>query len=782
MIKVSGNLFALETKNTTYCFEKMQSGHLEHIYYGRKIDVDEESVASLRENNAFGPGTSIAYSKEFANLCLEDVRLEMGSLGKGDFREPFIEVIHADGSSTSDFLFEKYEIIKGALEDEGLPRAYDESGEYEHLIISLRDASYDLTLELHYLVYEECNVITRYSKLINESGERVVLKRLMSSQLDLSPANFSAVTFNGAWAREMDKHVTKLSCGTFVNSTNCGASSNRANPFVILGIDDVNENRGECFGFNLIYSGNHAEIFNISTFDKMRVLNGINPAGFSFVLDNGDSFVAPEAVLSFSFEGFNGLSLNMHAFVREHIVRGTWKRKERPVLLNSWEAAYFKINEKKLTDLASEAKKVGCELFVMDDGWFGERNDDTSSLGDWEVNKKKLPGGLKGLCEKIKALGLMFGIWVEPEMTNVKSKLFESHPDWTLEIPGKPHSEGRNQRVLDLTKSEVCDYVIDAMTKVFGSADISYVKWDMNRIYSDVYSSALEPDRQGETAHRYMLGLYRILRVLNERFPQILFEGCASGGNRFDLGMLCYFPQIWASDDTDAYQRVIIQNGYSYGYPLSVVSAHVSNCPNHQTLRKSPLDTRFNVAFFGCLGYEFNLCELNSKDKDTVKEQISLYKKWRELVMTGSFCRISAFPESNETNWILVSKDKTKAVGLCVQDRVVPNTFYRNFKAYGLDEELTYRFYNFEKKVDIREFGDLVNMISPVALKQDSLMMDIAAKFVKLDGEKEDYKLKGNLLMNAGVNLKQHFAGTGFDGNTAFYQDLGSRLYFMEAL
>lgn len=313
--------------------------------------------------------------------------------------------------------------------------------------------------------------------------------------------------------------------------------------------------------------------------------------------------------------GFNQMSQRLHYFIREHIVRGTWQKKERPILLNSWEASYFDISEKKLLKLAKEAKEVGIELFVMDDGWFGERMDDSSSLGDWEANAKKLPGGLKGLSDKIRGLGLQFGIWVEPEMVNVKSKLYVAHPDWTIEIPGQPHSEGRNQRILDLGRREVQDYIIESMSKVFSSADISYVKWDMNRTFSDYYSTALPPERQGEVAHRYVLGLYRCMKELTERFPEILFEGCAAGGNRFDLGILCYFPQIWGSDDTDALCRAEIEENYSYGYPLSAVSAHVSACPNHQTLRNTPLETRFQVACFGSFGYECNLCDMKKRRK-----------------------------------------------------------------------------------------------------------------------------------------------------------------------
>ena len=500
-----------------------------------------------------------------------------------------------------------------------------------------------LLLELRYYVYEDCDVIARSARLVNESGEEVQIKRLMSMQLDFDTSDYVFSTFNGAWAREMRRFDHRIGAGRHVNSSRTGTSSNRANPFVMLAGCGATEDAGECYGFNLIYSGNHYEAAEAGSYGKLRLVAGINPEFFSWQLAPGESFEAPEAVMAFSHEGYNGMSQCMHRFVREHIVRGEWKHKERPVLLNSWEAAYFDINEKKLLSLAKAGKEAGIELFVMDDGWFGERNDDSHSLGDWEVNPKKLPGGLAGLADKIKAMGLDFGIWVEPEMVNVSSRLYAEHPGWTVEIPGKKHSEGRNQRILDLTRREVQDFVIEKMSEVFSSADISYVKWDMNRTFSDYFSGNLTPGRQGETAHRYMLGLYRCMDALVKRFPKILFEGCSAGGNRFDLGILCYFPQIWASDDTDALCRAEIQNGYSYGYPMSVISAHVSACPNHQTLRITPLETRFHVAAFGVCGYECNFCDMGKEERDAVKEQIALYKKWRRALQWGAFYRGRSF-------------------------------------------------------------------------------------------------------------------------------------------
>lgn len=788
MIYNDNQYFVLNTANTTYAFRVVEIGHLEHLYYGRKIkirsmetDALEQQLHGMVEKHAFTPGCTTGYDPEHLQYSLEDMCLEMSAYGRGDIREPFLEIVHADGSFTSNFTFVKAEINKGKEEYETLPGSYDESGEVEHLCLTLEDKSYGLTLELHYYVYEACDVITRSTKLINSSEESIQLKRLMSMQIDFQTAGYEFTTFTGAWGREMNRHTLKAESGKLMNASYTGTSSNRANPFVMLSKDGCNEDVGECYGFNLIYSGNHYEAVEVSSFGKTRIVTGINPQSFCFVLVAGECFEAPEAVMSYSNVGFNGLSQHMHAFIREHIVRGEWKNKPRPVLLNSWEASYFDINERKLLSLAKAGKEVGVELFVMDDGWFGTRDDDTQALGDWQVNPKKLPNGIKGVVDKVRALGMEFGIWVEPEMVNVKSKLYETHPQWVLEVPGKPHSEGRNQRILDLSNVEVQDYIIEEMSKVFGAAEIAYVKWDMNRNFTDYFSQSLPAKKQGEVAHRYYIGFYRCMKELTKRFPKILFEGCASGGNRFDLGILCYFPQIWASDDTDAIARAKIQNGYSYGYPLSTIGAHVSACPNHQTLRVTPIETRFNVASFGVLGYECNLCEMKAEDLAAIKEQIAIYKQWREVFQFGSFYRGRSFDKGNITEWCCVSIDKKRAVGILLQGLVTPNTQFDYFKARGLDEDTKYHFYNRSLKINIKNFGGLVNMVSPVHIKQDSLLHEVAAKFVKMNTEVEDHHMYGDVLMNGGVKLQPAFGGTGFDERVRYFQDFESRMYFIEA-
>lgn len=794
IVKDTRPWFFLQTAHSTYGMRIMETRHLEHLYYGERITVDEadpSSCAPLVMQRAFAPGNTCVYTKEHPQISLEDVCLEVGTCGRGDIREPFLKVRFADGSVTSDFTFVSFEVLTLKNRDErmqasGLPHSYSEEESFtsECLHIILQDVINHLELQLFYTMYEDCDVITRSACLLNHSDTFVTIERCMSAQLDLTE-DYSVVThFSGAWAREMHREQIMLSSGKFVNSSYTGTSSNRANPFMILSPENTCETSGPCIGSNLIYSGNHYEALEKDSYGKLRFVTGINPQSFSWQLAPEESFYTPEAVISFSAEGFRGLSRQLHSFIREHIVRGVWKHKPRPVLLNSWEACYFKIDEKKLLQLAKAGKDVGIELFVMDDGWFLGRNDDTSSLGDWEASPKKLPGGIASLSKKIKDLGMDFGIWVEPEMISENSKLYKEHPDWAMRIPGHPHSEGRNQCILDLCNPEVKQYVIEQMTKVFSSGDIRYVKWDMNRIFSDIYAPSLPAERQGETAHRYVLGMYQIMEELTTRFPEILFEGCSAGGNRFDLGILCYFPQIWASDNTDALCRTEIQNNYSYGYPLSVFTAHVSSCPNHQTLRITPLESRFQVASFGILGYECNLRDLSKKELQEIREQIALYKKWQEVFQFGTFYRgVKNEVSGEETlSWTCVSSDGRRAVGLFFQRLATPNQSHACYKPVGLLSDVKYHFYSRNIKYNLKDFGDLVNTVSPVHIKQGSALQEILSRFVNIEGEKENLTAYGDTLMRAGIALKPAFAGTGYNSDTRLFPDFSSRMYFMEAV
>ena len=771
--------FVLETARTTYCFRILPTGQPEQLYYGKKLPIQAHGdLEPLCEQHAFAPGNTTVYDAGHPELSLEDVCLEFSGLGKGDLREPMLELVNPDGSRTSDFLYESHTVDDAQPSQQPLPGSYAEDGRAERLCVTYRDRNTGLALELHYYVWADCDCICRKCVLRNDTEAAVGIERLLSMQLDLPRKDLSVTSFRGAWAREMGKFTVCLPAGKYTVESRGGASSNRCNPFFMVHSADCTEQAGDCWGFNLVYSGNHYAGIEVSPFGKTRVVSGIQPLGFSWKLGPGERFETPEAVLSYAADGFAGLSRNMHFFVREHIVRGRWKHKTRPVLLNSWEACYFNISESSLISLAKAGRDVGVELFVMDDGWFGERSDDTRALGDWEPNKKKLPGGLGSLAKKITALGLDFGIWVEPEMVNVNSRLYEAHPDWVMAIPGRHHSEGRNQRLLDLANPEVQDFLIEKMTAVFSSAQITYVKWDCNRNFSDVFSPHLPAERQGETAHRYILGLYRVMDALTKRFPDILFEGCASGGNRFDPGILCYFPQIWASDDTDALARADIQEGYSYGYPQSVIGAHISSCPNHQTLRDTPLDTRLNVAAFGLLGYEYDLRDLSAGKRKKLKTQIETYKQWRDVLQWGQFYRVRG---GNDRQWCCVSPDGKRAVGLLLRELMIPNDPNHIFFARGLDEDQTYRFSNVPRPVDVKRFGTLVNTRAPFHIKQDSLIHDVMARVMRMPGETEEHIVSGAALMYAGVKLKQAFSATGYDERVRFYPDFFSRLYFMEA-
>ena len=847
MIAKKGSAWVLATPETTYIFRITETGHPEHLYYGPALvtpvscsagdasvkvgasaarwvdELTEGDIASLTQKRVFPPGNLISYDEEHEAVTLEDMALEMSSTGKGDVREPFVEVVFADGSRTADFLYDRAVVSDKKPPFETLPGAYApgmyaaNADGFSRLTLTLRDKIHDLELELTYGVFEDCDVITRSSRLINRGKEPVRIERLMSAQLDLPGADYMMATFRGAWAREMTRQETPVAGGRVVNTANAGASSNRANPFVMLYPGSTTEESGLCYASNLIYSGNHSESAEPGAFGLTRFMTGLSPQGFEWVLGPGEAFEAPEAALTCTKDGYTGISRHMHAFVREHIVRGCRAREIRPILLNSWEASYFKITEAKLLKLAKAAKDAGIELFVMDDGWFGQRDDDKRSLGDWTANHKKLPRGLKGISDKVHALGLQFGVWVEPEMVNVDSDLYRAHPEWVMQIPaaggagaaqmagetGSPagesawqsHSEGRHQRILDLANPAVVDHLIEAMSAVITEAKADYIKWDMNRVFSDVYSPYLTADRQGETAHRYILGLYRLMGTLTERFPDVLFEGCASGGNRFDLGILCYMPQIWASDNTDAISRVYIEEGYSYGYPMNTVASHVSSVPNHQTLRVTPLATRFAVAAFGSFGFECNLVDMTREERGKIAGMVNIYKKWRDVLQTGDFYRqaggsaggrawqpvgVNGFSKVHQ--WTCVSKDKKRAVGLVLQELVTPNSPYEIYKPRGLDPDRYYHFYNREEKQDIRRFGDLINTAAPIHVKQDSALHHVIARFYQMPGETEDLIVRGSVLMEAGFVLSPAFAGTGYNLEVRYFQDFSARLYFMEAV
>lgn len=772
MIQQLRNLYALHTKNTTYCFTVTEQGFLQHLYYGRRIDLSGGFLPLLPQEH-HAPGNAAVLDGAFPETLLQEV----SSHHLGDLRESFVAVCMADGDTLTDFRFECAEILSEKPELPGLPSAYDESGAAMTLRVSLLEKNRRLRLILYYTAFEECDVITRSAVLENLTSERVRVLRLMSNQVDFDTQDLVLTTFNGAWAREFDPTHTPCGPGTVVSESRCGISSNRANPFVMLHAPHATEEHGDCYGFHLIYSGDHRACASGNAYGALRFLHGIQPEGFSWLLEGGESFTAPEAAMTWG-DGFTAMSRGLHRFVREHIVRGEWKKKERPILVNSWESLYFRFNHRALVKLARQGKLLGAELFVLDDGWFGKRDSDTCSLGDWTtVHKKKLPRGLAGLAKDITALGMQFGLWVEPEMVSEDSDLYRAHPDWIL---GRAQQAvGRNQYVLDLGYGEVQEYLIESLSRVFSAAKISYVKWDMNRILTDDYSSHLPPERQGESRHRYVLGLYRVLDELTKRFPHILFEACASGGNRTDLGMLSYMPQVWLSDNTDALCRCRMQYHASFGYSQSVMGAHVSGSPNHQTLRRTSISGRFHVAAMGLLGYECDLRELSEDEKRQVAAQIEFYKKHRAVLQYGDMYRLQG-GENGIWQISCAAKEKDKAVTLLFQQENRPNARAARLRVKGIKEDRVYRLGVLPVKVELRDFGGLVNMISPVHIRQDSLMQTIAEKVIAPKSECEDMTASGDLLMKCGAYVKQSFSGTGWDADTRVMGDSGSRLYLLE--
>ncbi len=673
MIRLDGDLICLETDHTGYYMAR-RGALLETLHYGTKIQPD---VPALREKTGAGYGTDVvvagAEPDSLLHLCLE-----LTPDGWGDFRMGMVSARFADGSTVCDWAFCGAEQREEPLPPAGLPAAWGGA----ETLVSTFTTTKGLEAQLIYTLYPACDVITRRLRLRNTGDAPVTILRCLSSQLDLPRREYTLTTFTGAWARERRPQAAPLTEGVREFGSRTGNSSHYCNPFFQLAEPGAGENSGRVYGFNLIYSGSHLERVETGPYGKTRVLSGIQPEHFSWTLAPGEMLDTPEAVLTFSRQGTGGVSRNLHRFVRRHIVRGPWADRPRPVLLNNWEATYFDFNEGKLLRLAREAKKLGIELFVLDDGWFGKRDSDTCSLGDYTVNSKKLPGGLAGLGRKLNDLGLAFGLWVEPEMVSPDSELYRSHPDWAVQTPGISPALSRHQLVLDLCRPEVQDYLIGQLNALLDSAPIRYIKWDMNRHMTDCYSPVLA--EQGRFSLCWMQGLYRVLEQVTGSHPEVLFESCASGGNRFDLGMLCYMPQIWTSDDTDAWERMKIQSGTSGGYPQSVMGCHVAASPNHQTLRTSQLEARFDVAAFGILGYELDVTRLSPAEKSVVAAQIAFYKQHRKLFQFGQLYRLASpfVPAAGGEScaWMVVSDDKTEALVLDAGGRIEPNSETPGFR------------------------------------------------------------------------------------------------------
>ncbi len=681
-------LLTLTTAATSYQMQIDDLGYLRHLYYGSGTGLQDMTYQFYEFDYSFS-GNPIECRRE-RNFSLDIVPQEYTSFGVGDYRMNSVAVINADGSRTARFQYVSHEIRKGKYAIPGLPAAYDNGDEAETLVVTLRDGVTGLTIRLYYGVFEKLDVITRYTEFINDGNAPVSLEKAASVCLDFPGDDWDLLHFHGRHC--LERQPERHTIGHFVTTVGSdrGMSSHQHNPFIIVCDHDADEDHGDCYGMMLVYSGSFRAELEKNQIDRVRVIMGISETAFSWSLQPGETFHTPEVILSHA-DGLAALSHNYHYFIRHNICRGVHHLAKRPVLINSWEANYFDINEEKMVELAKEAAALGVDLFVMDDGWFGSRYDDNAGLGDWYVNQNKLPDGLPHLIEQINGLGMKFGIWVEPEMVNTDSDLYRAHPDWVLSAPDRDPNFCRNQLVLDMSRQDVRDYLYDCLSSLLRDNNISYVKWDFNRCVCDLYSHALPRERQGEVIHRFYLGLYELLERLTSEFPEVLFESCSGGGGRFDAGMLYYTPQIWCSDDTDAIERLLIQGGTSYGYPVSAMGSHVSAAPNHQTGRMVPIDTRGVVAMSGAFGYELDLKKVSAEDKQEIREQIKQYHQDEELIHQGLYYRLTdVSKKSYFTAWQIVSEDRTKSLVNLVITDPQPNPAPLHFRFKGLDPDAVY--------------------------------------------------------------------------------------------
>ena len=679
--------FHLKTKNTSYILKILETGHISHLYWGRKLKAD--NLEYFVRRRCFG--SFCADTDNISGFQLELIPQECPTFGATDLRSPSLEFQYEDGTSATDLRYKSHRIYEGKQRLSGLPAVYAESEEEAtSLEITLVDSLKNLEVVLTYNVFEDFDAITRSLKIVNNSGEKINIERVLSANVDFTTDEFDFIQLSGSWGRE--RHILRnpLRSGSQAIESRRGASSHAQNPFMALCSKDANEEYGDVYGFSLVYSGNFLANVEVDMYRNARAQIGINPFDFKWLLESKEEFQAPEVVLVYSSKGLNGMSQIYHNLYRKRLCRGNYRDKVRPILINNWEATYFDFNEVKIKEIAKEASKLGMELFVLDDGWFGNRNDDKSSLGDWFVNEGKLKGGLSKLAKDINNMGLKFGLWFEPEMISPISKLYEKHPNWCIHIPGRTRSQARSQLILDLSRKEVCDYIIESVSKILESANISYVKWDMNRNMTEVGSLELTSERQRETAHRYILGLYRVMEEITSRFPNVLFESCSGGGGRFDPGMLYYMPQTWTSDDTDAIERLKIQFGTSMVYPPISMGCHVSAVPNHQANRTTPLETRGVSAMAGNFGYELDITKLSEEEKEELKEQISLYKEIRETVQFGTLYRLKSPFNSNEVAWMMISEDKNEVVVSYVRQWALVNESFSNLKLTALDKDSEY--------------------------------------------------------------------------------------------
>lgn len=693
-------LFHLETENSSYIFRVLENQQLQHLYYGKRIHVKEnyENLASYQTR-----GFEVSYTAEEEQIQLSMISNEYASYGKGDFRHPAYQVQDATGSRITELKYQGYTLSTGKKRLENLPSTFDDEGNRsEILTITLKDDIIGLVVKLNYTVFPKQNVIVRNVEFINEGKDELKLLKAMSLQLDLPDDEFDFIHFSGAWLRERQLYRTELRPGLQSIDSLRYSSSPQNNPFFMLSRKNTTEESGEVYGFNFVYSGNFQNSIEVDHFSTARVLVGLNPVEFEYLLEPKKSFITPEAIMSYSVQGMNALSQQLANFYQDHLVNPHFAKRPRPIVLNSWETMYFNLTTDKVLELAKCGQQLGIELFVLDDGWFGHREGDDSSLGDWTTDYRRLPKGISYIADEIHKMGMQFGLWFEPEMISIDSELYRTHPEWMICTPHRKPSVGRHQYVLDFTNQEVIDYLFDAISSIIQETKLEYIKWDYNRHITDAFTATLPATKQMEFGHRYILGVYQLLERLTKAYPEVLFESCSSGGGRFDLGMMYYAPQAWTSDDTDPIERLKIQHGTSYGYSLSMMSAHVSASPNEQSGRRTNLDTRAAVAYFGVFGYELDVTTLEAAEAEKVKEQIDFYKRYREVFQYGNFYRIRSPFEDDVVDWQVVSSDKSTAILLHTSLISHLNPGYSLVKFCGLDEDKRYTISGMDEEF----FGD----------------------------------------------------------------------------
>lgn len=769
-------LFHLQTEHSSYIVWVHECGQLVNLYYGKRLNHSNH-LRELYQNYSTQVGSSTLY-REGSNLTLDTLQLEYPGYGKGDYRQPAFMFEYEDGTTTSDFTFYDYILHNDKLSPEGMPHVRNDhinDTPLGTLEIVLKERTRNIYIHLFYTPVETTDAMIRFSRVTNLEKTGLKIKNAMSFNMDFPDAAFDMLTLDGMWIRERQVNRTGLRPGILSIDSKKGVSGANHNPFIALLAKETTETHGKAYGFSLLYSGNYTGKVEKSPYDMTRVQMGITDFDFEWHLSSESTFDTPESVLVYSDAGLGGMSHCFHKLVNEYIVNRNFRYKERPVLINNWEATYFDFDEKKLLKLAKEAHKLGIELFVLDDGWFKGRNDDRTSLGDWTHDPYKLPNGLEGLSDKIKKMGMTFGLWVEPEMVSIDSDLYRAHPDWAVKIPGREPSLGRNQLILDLSNPEVIDYLYDSLYDVFLRSNVTYVKWDMNRNFSDVFSNYLDKTEQREFSHRYILGLYKLLTRLCDALPNVLFESCSSGGNRYDLGMLYYMPQTWTSDNTDAVERVEIQYGTSILYPLSTMGAHVSGRPSHQVLRSTPIETRFNVAAFGLLGYELDLTKLSVFDKKVIEKQIIFYKQNRRTLQFGDFYRHNSPFEDNASAWSVVGKDGFILGNYQKLQRPCPAL--ESIKLLGLDPDRLYEVVSRTQYQNISAFGELINPYIPIKIKDGGILQGIVNNRYLYEVTRESWLQPGDVLMYGGLRLHAQFSGTGIDDKTRNVGDFGSRMY-----